>query len=124
MCYLLSRVRLFVTPWGIPQQALCPWDFPGKNTGVDFHSLLQGIFLIQVSNPGLLHCRRVLYQVHIYTYIRYGLPRWQCGNESACHCRKQDPWVGKIPYSRKWYPAPVFLLGRSHGQRSLVVYSP
>ena len=40
---------------------LCPWDFPGKNTGVGFHFLLQGIFPTQGSNPGLLHCRQILY---------------------------------------------------------------
>ena len=34
---------------------LCPWDFPGKNTGVRCHFLLQGIFLTQGSNLGLLH---------------------------------------------------------------------
>ena len=33
-------------------------------------------------------------------------------------------WVGKIPGSRKWQPAPVFLPGTFHGQRSLVDYSP
>ena len=36
---------------------LWPWDFPGKSTGVGCHFLLQGIFLTQGSNPGLLHCR-------------------------------------------------------------------
>ena len=35
-----------------------------------------------------------------------------------------DPWVGKIPRRRKWQPTPVFLPGRSHGQRSLPGYSP
>ena len=35
-----------------------------------------------------------------------------------------DPWVGKIPWRRKWQPNPVFLPGKSHGQRSLVGYSP
>ena len=34
------------------------------------------------------------------------------------------PWVGKIPWERKWRPTPVFLPGESHGQRSLVGYSP
>ena len=34
-----------------------------------------------------------------------------------------DPWVGKIPWRRKWQPAPVFLPGKSHGQRSLAGYS-
>ena len=33
-------------------------------------------------------------------------------------------WAGKIPWRRKWQPAPVFLLGKSHGQRSLVGSSP
>ena len=35
-----------------------------------------------------------------------------------------DPWVGTIPWRRKWQPAPVFLPRESHGQRSLVGYSP
>ena len=35
-----------------------------------------------------------------------------------------DPWVRKIPWRRKWQPTPVFLLEESHGQRSLVHYSP
>ena len=34
------------------------------------------------------------------------------------------PWVGKIPWRRKWQPIPVFFLGESHGQKSLVDYSP
>ena len=42
---LLSRVQLFVTPRTEPARLLCPWDSPGKNTGVSSHSLLQGIFL-------------------------------------------------------------------------------
>ena len=35
-----------------------------------------------------------------------------------------DPWVRKIPWKRAWQPTPVFLPGESHGQRSLVGYSP
>ena len=35
-----------------------------------------------------------------------------------------DPWVGKIPWRRKWQPTPVFLPGEFHGQRSLVDHSP
>ena len=35
-----------------------------------------------------------------------------------------DPWVGKIPWKRKWEPTPVFLPGESHGQRNLAGYSP
>jgi len=35
-----------------------------------------------------------------------------------------NPWARKIHWRRKWQPTPVFLSGKSHGQRSLVVYSP
>ena len=35
-----------------------------------------------------------------------------------------DPWVGKISWRRQWQPSPVFLPGKSNGQRSLVGYSP
>ena len=45
----------------LPARHLCPWNSPGKNTGVGSHSLLQGIFLTQGSNPCLLHCREILY---------------------------------------------------------------
>ena len=43
-------------PHGLqPARLLCPWNYPGKNTGVGCHFLLNGIFLIQGSNPCLLH---------------------------------------------------------------------
>ena len=50
------------------------------------------------------------------------------GEESSCQCRRCnrcgfDPWVGEIPWRRKWQPIPVFLPGKSHGQRSLASYS-
>ena len=35
-----------------------------------------------------------------------------------------DPWVGKILWRRKWQPTPIFLPGKSHGQRDLAGYSP
>ena len=38
--------------------------------------------------------------------------------------RSSNPWVGKTPWRREWQPTPVFLPGKSHGQRSLVDYSP
>jgi len=46
--------------------------------------------------------------------------------KSAWHCRRCgfDHWVGKIPWRRAWQPIPVFLPGKSHGQRSLVGYGP
>ena len=54
-------------PHGLsPARLPCLWDSPGKNTGVGYYSLLQGIFLTQGSNPGLLkllHCRQILYHL-------------------------------------------------------------
>ena len=49
--------------------------------------------------------------------------------EPACQCRRHkrcgfNPSVGKIPWGRKWQATLVFLPGKSHGQRSLVGYSP
>ena len=52
----LSRVQLFVIPWTV---ALCPWNSPGKNTGVRSHSLLLRIFETEGWNPGLLHDRQI-----------------------------------------------------------------
>ena len=48
--------------------------------------------------------------------------------ESACQYKRYmrcgfDPWIGKIPWRRKWQPTAVFLPGESCGQRSLVGYS-
>ena len=58
----LSHVQLFATPWTVqPARLFCPWDFPGRNTGVGWHFLLQQILLIQRSNSGLPHCRQTLY---------------------------------------------------------------
>ena len=50
---------------------------------------------------------------------------WLGSKDSACQCRRQelDPRVGKISWRRKWQPTPVFLPGKSHGQRSVAGYS-
>ena len=55
-----------------------------------------------------------------------GLPWWLGGKESACQCKRRrfDPWVRKITWRRKWHLTPVFLPGKSHGQRSQTGYSP
>ena len=57
-----------------------------------------------------------------------GLPGGTGGKEPTCQCWRHkrcwfDPWIGEIPWRRKWHPTPVFLLGESHGQRSLAGYS-
>ena len=47
-----------------PMDLYSPWNSPGQNTGVRSLSLLQGIFPTQGSNPGVPHCRRILYQLN------------------------------------------------------------
>ena len=66
-------------------------------------------------------------RVHIWKLLcQTGFPGGSEVKASACTCRRPgfDPWVGKIPWRRKWQPTPVFLPGESHGLRSLVNYSP
>ena len=51
--------------------------------------------------------------------LGFPLAKWE-----MCRTPGFDPWVGKIPWRRAWQPTPLFLLGKSHGQRSLVGYDP
>ena len=53
-------------------------------------------------------------------------PWWLRGQSICLQCGRPrfNPWVGKIPWRRKWQPTPILLPGKSHGQRSLVGYSP
>ena len=48
---------------------------------------------------------------------------WCSGKASACQHRF-NPWIGKIPWSRKWQPTPVYLPGKFYGPRSLEGPSP
>ena len=55
-CLVAKWCSTLLWPNGLqPTRLLCPWDFPGKNTGVGCHFLLKGIFLTQGLNPHLLH---------------------------------------------------------------------
>ena len=67
MCYISVKVTqsclTLCNPWDSPWDS--PWHSPGQNTGVGSFSLFQGIFPTQRLNPGLLHCRRVLYQLSV-----------------------------------------------------------
>ena len=59
-----------------PARLFYPWNSPGKNTGVGNHSLLQGFFLTQGSNPGLLHCRWTFF---FFNYLSHqGSPMALC----------------------------------------------
>ena len=67
-----------------PQRQYSPWNSPGQNTGVGSCSLPQGIFPTQGSNPGLSHCRRILYQLS-----HKGSPMDTKGHQST----GQHPWL-------------------------------
>ena len=69
-----SRVQLFGTPWAVTK-LLCPWILQA-NTGVGCHTLLQGIFLTQGSNPHLLHLLH--WQPSSLWLVPPGKPKKQC----------------------------------------------
>ena len=74
-------------------------------------------------------CIFLITLIKIYYTLADPVPTWDTGKESTCQYERGkrrgfDPWVGKIPWKKKWPPAPVFLSGKFHGQRSLVSYSP
>ena len=74
-----------------PARVLCPWDSPGKDTGVGCHFLLQMIFLTQGSNPGLLHHRWTLSPSEppgkdtSYHPSRFYCTAHSVGKESTCN---------------------------------------
>ena len=85
-----------------PQGLYSPWNSPGQNTGVGSLSLLWGIFPTQGSNPGLLHCRWVLYCLSHKGYCdrychvwRFATP-WTVGLQTplSMGISKQDDWSG------------------------------
>ena len=85
---------------------------------------------ICVENGGVLNCEKewnlAICNVDEPRSISGGFPGGASGKESACQCRRClfHPWVREILWRRMWQPTLVLLPGESHGQRSLVCYSP
>ena len=75
---------------------------------------------------GLTLCLLHLFFFSHWVQLYIQLPKWLSGKESSRQCRRIgfDPWFGKLLWRRRWQPTPVFWPGESHGQRSLVGYSP
>ena len=76
-----------------------------------------------------LHCLSLRMKTKCLPLIPKGFSGGTVGKESTCQFRRHkrsefNPWVRKIPWRRTWQPTLVFLPGQSHGQRSLVGYSP
>ena len=89
---LLSRVRLFATPWTIAYQAPQSTEFPRQEywSGLPFPS--QGIFPTQGSNPGLLHCRQMLYRLsHQGSPFPITLPIYICPGNLTSLCSSNKP---------------------------------
>ena len=87
---LWSESHLLVSDSLWPHGLYSPWNSPGQNTGVGSYSLLQGIFPTQGLYPGLLHCRKILYQLSyqwkLWTALIVGVGHhgyWQGGVYAA-----------------------------------------
>ena len=101
-----SVVSDFLRPHGL----YSPWNSSGQNTRVGSLSLLQGIFPTQESNPGLPHCRKILYQLS-----HKGSP---VGKESTCNeGDTRDVCFYSLVRNIPW--RLVFLPEKSHGKRNL-----
>ena len=124
----LSRVRFFATPWTRAYQAPPSMGFSRQEywSRVPFPSsgdlpdprielalltspAVAGRFFTTSATWVLVLISTVQRKWFCYTYIFFSLG---------------IPWVGKIPWRRKWQHTPVFMPGKSHGLRSLVSYSP
>jgi len=67
-CSVISYSLQPYGPW--PVRLLCLWDSPGKNTGVGYHALLQGIFLTQGLNSSLLHLLHWFSSVQLFSRVQ------------------------------------------------------
>ena len=95
-------------PHGLqPSRLLCPWGFSRQEYWRGYHALLQGIFPTQGSNPGLPHCRRILYHLsHKGTqYWRLGIyKRWPLHNFHSLRIysledKNDAQWIRIVYYS-------------------------
>ena len=89
-----------------------PWNSPGKNTGVGSLSLLQGIFQVQGLNPGLLHCRWVLYQMSTREAPKMVLQFSSVTQSCPALC---DPMNRSTPGLPVHYQLPDFTQTHVHG---------
>ena len=98
---LLAQLCLTLCDHMEPVRLLCPWNSPGKNTGVESHSLLQGIFLTQGSNSGLPHCRQILYHLSHEgsPTINWKQLKWEAGGNS------------QRPSPQAWFPISSVTIG-------------
>ena len=92
-----------------PASLLCPWDSPGKSTGVGCYALLWGIFQTQESNPRLLQllrCRQVLYTESLCLLQAFSEPLRVCSFVLRLRGREkvQHPYLAMGSVSLVWHP--------------------
>ena len=91
-----SSLFTVATPWTAACQTSCPWDFPGENTGVGCHALLQGIFPTQGLNPHHL-CPAL--EARFFTAAPPGNPSYGLTRRSKSVCWRQESWWGlSVPF--------------------------
>ena len=127
--YPLSLSSLYVQllgPHGLyPTRLLCPWNSPGKNAGVGCHFFLQGIFLTQELNPGLLHCRHILYRLS-YEGMLGPTINWKATLEAQPTCALQliergNQWYKTHPFQEAPYsPLSMQILWKSDSSLSFL----
>ena len=111
---------MIITVWGT---GISSWDLDHMGYGILWH--IMAYYGIWWSSDGW-ECRDR--QGSELDFWR-SFPGGSSGKEPTCQSRRHkthgfDPWVGKVPWRRKWQPTPLFLPGESHGQRNLVDCSP
>ena len=118
--WLLSRVRLSVTPWTVVHQAPLSMEFSRQEYWSGLPFLLQGTFLTQGSNPGLPHCRQILYHLSHQGSPTYSLVAQMVKPNIYIYIYKINKTYYVAQWRRQWHPTPALLPEKSHGQRSLV----
>ena len=106
-CLAAKSCLTLLQPRGLkPTRLLCPWGFPGKNTGVGCRFLLQEIFLTQRSNPSLLHCRQILYHSDTRESLPMGWPIPFASIYSVCPLHGSQPCHGEGACVTQWSYEP------------------
>ena len=116
-----------------PTRLPCPWDSPGKNTGVGCHFLPQGMKVkserevtqscLTLSDP--MDCSppgssvHGIFQARVLEWGAIAFSGGQVLLKTECRRPTFDPWVGKILWRREQLPTPVSWPGEFHG-----LYSP
>ena len=123
MWKLLSHVQFFGTPWTIQ-----PMEFSRPEYQSGYHSPLQGIFPTQVSNPGLLHCRRILYQlshqkwseVKSLSHVPFFATPWTVAHQAPLSIgfSRQEYWSG-LPFPSPGDLPNPGIKPRSHYRQTL-----